>query len=251
MATVCHPGSGRITASFGPVAMHYGVGIEICPSKRAWRKGSVEKSGHVVAQRWWRTLSDNTTPTAAQAGLDRLCLKLDGRKRMRDGVRTTVGALADAEPLRVLPAPFPAVLEVERTVKDQALIAFRGNFYSVPPGHAGQLVAVRHKLGAIGLDLVSARGVLLAHHLRQPDGAGVLARLDDHVSALSRVVLANFTDREPCRHKVRRPPSAEALAEAERIRRARTGQPGEQVVVDFVRYAADLHVLRADQTDRP
>jgi hypothetical protein len=46
MATVCHPGSGRITASFGPVAMHYQVGISICPSRHAWRKGAMEKSAH-------------------------------------------------------------------------------------------------------------------------------------------------------------------------------------------------------------
>jgi transposase len=51
MATVCHPGSGRITASFGPVAMHYQVGIAICPANHAWRKGAVEKSAHTIAQR--------------------------------------------------------------------------------------------------------------------------------------------------------------------------------------------------------
>ena len=31
MATVCHPDSGRLTATFGPVAAHYAVGIAICP----------------------------------------------------------------------------------------------------------------------------------------------------------------------------------------------------------------------------
>ena len=116
MATVCHPGSGRITASFGPVAMHYQVGIAICPSKRAWRKGAVEKSAHTIAQRWWRTLADDVTVAAAQASLDRICVTFDTRKRTRDGVRTTVGELAAAEPLRPVPAPFPAVIEVERTV---------------------------------------------------------------------------------------------------------------------------------------
>lgn len=107
MATVCHPGSGRITASFGPVAMHYQVGIAICPSKHAWRKGAVEKSAHTIAQRWWRTLADDVSVAAAQASLDRICVTFDTRKRTRDGVRTTVGELADAEPLRAMPAPFP------------------------------------------------------------------------------------------------------------------------------------------------
>jgi transposase len=243
MATVCHPGSGRITASFGPVAMHYAVGIDICPAKRAWRKGAVEKSAQVIAQRWWRTLSEDLTLAQAQASLDRLCAQLDARKRRRDGVTTTVGALADAEPLRPMPAPFAAVVQVDRRVTDQALIAFRGNRYSLPPGHAGQWVQVRHRLGATTLDILSPAGVLLAHHLRQPDGAGIVCRADEHISALTRVVLGNFTDHAPCRRKTRRPPSDAALAEAQRIRRTRAGITGEQVVIDFARYAAEATAL--------
>lgn len=69
----------------------------------------------------------------AQASLDR-CARLDDRARRRDGARTTVGALAVAEPLRPMPAPFGAVLNVERTVTDQALVAFRGNHYPNLPG---------------------------------------------------------------------------------------------------------------------
>jgi hypothetical protein len=238
MATVCHPGSGRITASFGPVAMHYQIGISICPSKHAWRKGAVEKSAHTIAQRWWRTLGDDVTVAAAQASLDRLCVKFDGRKRLRDGVRTTVGELADAEPLRAIPAPFPAVLEVARTVSNQAQIPFRGNRYSLLPGHAGEVVTVRHTLGGTTLDVTDRHGALLAHHLRQPDGAGAVIRLDEHVAALTKVVLANFSDRGPCRRKTRRPPSAAALAEADRIRRQRfrATDGGDQVVIDFAGY---------------
>jgi hypothetical protein len=244
MATVCHPGSGRITASFGPVAMHYQVGISICPSKRAWRKGAVEKSAHTIAQRWWRTLGDDVTVVAAQASLDRICVTFDTRKRTRDGVATTVGELADAEPLRALPAPFPAMIEVERTVSNQAQIAFRGNTYSLLPGRSGEVVAVRHKLGTTTLDVTDRHGGLLAHHVRQADGAGAVVRLDEHVTALTKVVLANFSDRDPCRHKTRRPPSAAALAEAERIRRARGGPgDGEHVVIDFAGYVEQTRPL--------
>jgi hypothetical protein len=171
--------------------------------------------------------------------LDRLCVKLDDRKRVRNGQRTTVGELADAEPLRAMPAPFPAVIEAERTVSNQARIPFRGNTYSVLPGHTGEVVTVRHNLGTTTLDITSGRGRLLAHHVRQPDGgAGAVIRLDEHVTALTRVVLANFSDREPCRRKTRRPPSAAELAEADRIRhhRASLGD-GEQVVIGFAGYA--------------
>ena len=244
MATVCHPGSGRITASFGPVALHYQVGISICPSYHAWRKGAVEKSAHTIAQRWWRTLGDDVTVAAAQTSLDRICVKFDARKRVRDGVRTTVGGLAEAEPLRTLPAPFPAVIEVERTVSNQAQIAFRGNRYSLLPGHAGQVVTVRHKLGATALDVTDRHGALLAHHVRAADGAGAIIRADEHVAALTKVVLAGFSDREPCRAKTRRPPSMAALAEAERLRRARSGlSDGEHVVIDFAGYAAQSRPL--------
>jgi hypothetical protein len=61
--------------------------------------------------------------------------------------------------------------------------------------------------------------------------------LDEHVRALTKVVLANFSDRDPCRRKTRRPPSAEALAEAERLRRRASGAgDGEHVVIDFAGY---------------
>ena len=43
------------------------------------------------------------------------------------------------------------------------------------------------------------------------------------MTALTKVVLANFSDRDPCRRKTRRPPSAAALAQAERIRCDRSG----------------------------
>ena len=53
-------------------------------------------------------------------------------------------------------------------------------------------------------------------------------------------MLANFTDREPCRRKTRRPPIDAALAEAERIRRSRIHLDGERDVVDLSAYAAAI-----------
>ena len=60
MATVCDPGSGRVTAYFAGVAKHYGVSVAICPPRRGNRKGVVEKINHTAAQRWWRTLADES-----------------------------------------------------------------------------------------------------------------------------------------------------------------------------------------------
>ena len=69
MATVCHPGSGRVTATFAGVAKHYGVMIKICPPRAGHRKGVVEKVNHTAAQRWWRTLADDTTRRAGPSRL--------------------------------------------------------------------------------------------------------------------------------------------------------------------------------------
>ena len=68
---------------------------EVFGKRRGNRKGVVEKANHAAAQRWWRTLADDVTLTAAQAGIDAVAVRLDGRVRRRDGQRTTVGALAD------------------------------------------------------------------------------------------------------------------------------------------------------------
>lgn len=71
VATVCDPGSGRVTASFAGAAKHYGVSVAICPPRRGNRKGGVEKINHTAAQRWWRTLADEMTAERAQADVDR------------------------------------------------------------------------------------------------------------------------------------------------------------------------------------
>jgi transposase len=249
MSTVAQPQTGRLQVSFGPIARHYAVGIDVCPAYHAWRKGAVEKAAGVITQRWWRTVGDEVTADQAQAGLDRLCVRLDGRRRLRDGIATTVGALAEAEGLRPAPPSFPAVLEVIRTVSNQARISFRGNTYSVPPGHSGRRLVVRHRLGDTVLEVATDTGVVLARHRRAADGAGAIVRAEEHVAALEKVVLANFADRPPCRRKHRRPPTAEALAEADRIRKKNRSIVGEQVIADFARYAAATRPIRATHRD--
>ena len=68
MSTVCHPESGEVTASFAEVAKYYSVAVDVCPSRRGWRKGSVEKGNHSAAQRWWRTLPDDCSPGRPRPG---------------------------------------------------------------------------------------------------------------------------------------------------------------------------------------
>ena len=150
LATVIVPGSAEVQASFAPVAKHYRAVVEPCPPRRGNRKGAVESSVPFVSGRWWRTMSA-TTPEEAQRSLDRFCAEVgDERERRRaDGTRTTVAVLADAEPLLALPpAPFPATIEVERIVADNATLSYRGNRCSTPPGLSGASLLVRQRLGA-------------------------------------------------------------------------------------------------------
>ena len=150
MSTVCDPGSGRITASFAGVAKYYyGASVSICPARRGNRKGVVEKANHTAAQRWWRTLPDDVTVEQGQASLDRFASRRgDTRMRVTPEGRLTVAAVAETEPLAPVPAsPYPMIMAEERTASRQALVAYRGNRYSVPPELAMARVTVSRPVG--------------------------------------------------------------------------------------------------------
>ncbi len=238
MATVVHPGSGQVTATYAPIAKHFGVIVRPCPPRRGNRKGVVEKANHTAAQRWWRTLPDDVTAAQAQALLDEFCATITDQRARTDqaGNRRTVADLAAAEPLRAVPtAPPVAVLTITRKVSAQALVSFRGNTYSVPPAHAGQPVSVIHRLGATTLAFTTPAGVTIAVHHRRPDGAGVSVRTDSHVTALNTAALAAFTTTAPHRSKRRIPPGPAARAAAAVLR----GEPAAAAgaVIDLARYA--------------
>lgn len=239
MATVCSPVSGRLTAAFAAVAKYYTVAVDMCPPRHGNRKGVVEKANHAAAQRWWRTLPDTVSIAEAQARLDRQATALDARRRVRDGQQLTVADLAAGEPLRPPPpGPYPAQLDVLRVVSAQALVSFRGNQYSVPPGMTGSRVVVRHRLGAATLTVATAGGAVVAEHRRAPDGAGAVIRAEHHVVALETAVLKTFSDARPCKHKTRRPPTDGAVAEAARLRGLPDTDPAARVVIDMSTYAA-------------
>ena len=242
MATVASPNTGRVTATFAAVAKHYAVHVALCPPRHGNRKGTVEKANDTAAQRWWRTVPDDFTVAQAQLSLDAHCTRVgDKRLRRRDGERTTVGALAAAELERLAPLPvaFPAVLAVQRTVSPQALVSFGGNFYSVPPGLAASIVTVTYRLGTATLDIATPSGLVLARHERAPEGAGAFIRDDVHVRALERAVLTAFNTAKPCKRKARRPPSTEALGEAQVLTMRRDGHSDvdRDVVVDLAVWA--------------
>lgn len=244
MTTVCHPESGRVTTTFAAVAKHYGVSVVICPPRRGNRKGVVEKSNHTAAQRWWRTLPDDLTVEEAQASLNRFC-ELRGDARLRpagvDG-RASVLTIAEREPLVAAPTtPFPATISEERTVSAQALVAWRGNFYSVPPELARAQVIVSQRLGEQHVDIATLGGTVIARHELAPDGAGVMVRDHGHVIALEQLVLAGHDTSRPHRRKERIPPgpAARAAADALLARQQPTTTVGDDhtdVVIDLSKY---------------
>lgn len=230
MATVINPQTGKLQSSFVPVAKHYGVTVVACPPRRGNRKGVVEKNIDFVTQRWWRTLAAGGL-AEAQADLDRFCATI-GDQRPRG--ETTVGELADQERLLGLPElPFPATREDARVVAANALVAFDGNQYSVPPGHIGTQVTVRQRLGSPVLEVISAAGRVIATHQTAPRGRGRIVRLAEHTKALENVVLTAFTTDRPCPTKPNRPPTPAALTIAAEIT---GGTVGSDPVIDLEVY---------------
>lgn len=221
------PASSRLVPAFADVAKHLGVQIVICPPRRANRKGVVEAANHYIAQSWWRT-ADVQTIEQAQVSLDVFSVFV-ADERIRDGRR-----IAEiTEPLRPMPeVPYPATIEVERTVTWSALVSFEGNRYSVPPQFVNARVCVRTRLGEGTIEIRSKVGTVIAEHRRHPQGAGVCARSASDRAALEGVVLEQFTTAPPCRRKPNRPPSQAARAIARALR-----EESPPVSVDLARYA--------------
>ncbi|MDC3729354.1 MULTISPECIES: Mu transposase domain-containing protein [Rhodococcus] len=221
MATVCHPDSGKVTASFAGVAKYYGVVPAICPPRAGNRKGVVEKANHTAAQRWWRSVADELTVEQAQASVDKFCtLRADARMRATADGKASVLTVAAREPLTPMPAdPYPVLISEPRTVSRQALVAYRGNRYSVPPELAAAQVQVTRRLGDEVIDIVTASQITIARHRLAPDGAGVIVRDHGHVHALEQAAMAGAAaGGRPHRRKERIPPGADARAAAEALR---------------------------------
>lgn len=225
MATVMKPGTDEVQRSFVPVAKHYGVAVVPCPPRHGNRKGVVEKAIDYLTQRWWRTAAVSS-PAEAQASLERFCVRT-ADARPRDG--SSVGELADAEPLLELPAvPYPAEVIEVRTVAANALVSLWGNRYSVPPGLVGGHVQIRWRLGEPTASFHAGDRQVCVHRLA-PRGAQRTVRLAGHTAALENVVLGAFSSERPCKRKLNRPPSDAALTLAAEL----VGDQGADPVIDL------------------
>jgi hypothetical protein len=232
MATAVIPGTDRLNPQFAQMAKHYGADVAVCPAHRPQRKGVVEAAIKFIGGRWWRTAKADSMADA-QRSLDAFAAATSDARRRRT---STVGQLGSAEPLRTLPAlAFPAQITVERVCSRSALVAFEGNRYSVPPGHAGRRVVVSSRVGEPHLRVSATTGTLLATHRRASAGTDQTIRSPEHSVMLQQAVLDAFTTQTACRRKANRPPGTEALAELARLH----GQPPHEApVVSLEHYAA-------------
>jgi transposase len=232
MASAVIPGTDRLNPQFAQLAKHYGVDVAICPAHRPQRKGVVEAAIKFIAGRWWRTAKAASMLQARQS-LDTFTAVISDRRARRG---STVGELGSSEPLRPLPVlAFPAEIMVERVASRSALVVFEANHYSVPPGYAGQRLAIRARVGEPHLRIVTATGIKVATHRRAPTGAGQTIRSTEHQIQLERAVLDAFTTQTACRPKTNRPPGKDALAELAKLH-SHAGQVAP--VVSLTDYAA-------------
>ena len=179
------------------------------------------------------------TVEQAQQSLDRFCVeRADARLRVIGETRASVAAHAERERLRLMPhVAFPATLRVERRVSAQALVAFRGNRYSVPPELAHASVTVTLLLGAPTIDIATTSGIVIARPRLATEGAGVMVRDHAHVTALDHAALKAFSDAPPHRRKQRIPPGPAARAAAAALTGTPSSNGSDGTVVDLARYA--------------
>lgn len=218
MATVYDNSSGDVNKEFAAFAKHYGAQVAVCPPRSGHRKGVVEKNNHTAAQRWWRTVPHETTFEQAQASIARFAASQDTRDRRTPEGKTTCEAMAANENLGPLATPYPVILSEARVASRQALVAWRGNYYSVPPELAAAKVLVTHRLGTTHLDVAAADGTVMARHQRATNGLGATLRDTGHVIALNQAALAGANTLKPHGRKERIPPGTDALAAAALLR---------------------------------
>jgi Mu transposase, C-terminal domain len=108
-----------------------------------------------------------------------------------------------------------------RVASRQALIAYRGNRYAVPPELAGAQVEVVRQLDTDLIDILTTTStgsaVTIARHRLVADGTGAVVRDAGHVIALQTAAMAAASTSNggrPHRRKERIPPGPDAIAAA-------------------------------------
>ncbi len=155
------------------------------------------------------------TVEQTHTALDVWCQRRGDLRTRADGAsgKFTVATLAAAEPLRPTGRTYTAGLVVQRMVSARALVAYDGNFYSVPSELARTAVTLARRLGAAtSTSSPAARPATrwCSPATLTPAGAGALIRTGSHVTALNAAAMAASTPAFPHRRKQRIPPGPQA-----------------------------------------
>ncbi|WP_344441442.1 Mu transposase domain-containing protein [Kitasatospora nipponensis] len=200
----------RVRPQFRQVARYYGARVRLCPDDEPLSPARERLDG--ATRSWWSALPDDTTLQGAQESLDRLAARMDA---------------PGTEDLRGLPpTPYPVWICDRRTVTEAGTVPFRGNFYEVPHHLAGAVVEVRRRLDQPFLSVTTTAGAVIARYALAPTGTGrTVGERSGTVVVLNRyptkrlVAPSPAGAAPPCRGRSPLPPSEEALAEADVLRR--------------------------------
>ncbi|MER6302742.1 IS21 family transposase [Kitasatospora sp. NPDC001539] len=221
----------RVTPVFGEVARHYGVRVEC--RQPADRRSHTRRTLDEALRSWSRGLTDDTTLQDARHGLVRLAAHLDNRARGSDRARRAAGGPHPATALRELPpTPYPVRVRAGRTVTADGLVPFRGNFYALPDHLVGAPVEVRQWLDEPHLSIATPAGAVIARCPLAPEGAGLTVVEHDSAVAVLERHPVSAPDTPPCRRNTPRPPSPQALAEADALRARSDVPPGRHLAGD-------------------
>ncbi|MFD8702213.1 IS21 family transposase [Kitasatospora sp. NPDC059648] len=204
--TVWCPRTDRMTPEFRQVAEHYGVRVEcrLPADQRSYTRRTLDEA----VRSWWRELPEDTGLRDAWDGLSRCAARLDAR-------RGSTGTAA----LRELPAPYPVRVRARRTVTAQGLVPFRGNFYALPEHLVDAPVEVRRRLDQSHLSIATPAGAVIARCPLAPAEAGLtVVEHSSAITVLERHPAPVPADAPLCQRNTPRPPSPQALAEADALR---------------------------------
>ena len=203
MATVCHPATGRVTASFAAVAKHYGVSVAICPPRRGQPQG---RGGEGQPHRRATLVAHPGRRRHRRAGPGSLRPVLRAARRhpaaprdRRRPARPPWPPSPRGEPLQpVPPAPFPAAASRARGSRQRAGAGRLPRQPLLGATRAGRAhrSPSSHRLGAPVIEIATSRG---DRHRPPPAraaaGAGAIVRDHGHVTALEHAAHGRVHDR--------------------------------------------------------
>jgi transposase len=167
-------GHVRFHPRFLDFAAHYGLMPRLCQPGRPQTKGKIERNIGYVRDAFFKGRSFEDLADLNRQfhrWLEEVAnVRLHGTTRQRP-----IDRLKD-EPLVSLEhfPPYPIFSVFYRRVSRDCLIAYKGNFYSIPPDYAGKVLAVRHAPLAEHLDLYAQDQKIATHVLCAGKGQHII-----------------------------------------------------------------------------